>query len=171
MSTNKILTPKQRAFISAWIENGGNGTQAALQALGCSTPNCAASCASRMLRNAKIRDAIGEACQQLELGPERWAKVLDNAMNAEIELVTGPGETVKQPDHRIRLKAVALTAKLLDAYPRGETRHEREHRHLHIEAHESIEVLRFKVLHGRAPTERELKELMPPDQTPAEKEG
>ena len=66
-----------------------------------------------MLRNAKIRDAIGEACQQLELGPERWAKVLDNAMNAEIELVTGPGETVKQPDHRIRLKAVALTAKLL----------------------------------------------------------
>ena len=159
MTMSKPLTPKQRAFVAAWIENGGNGTQAAFQALGCRTPNCGASCASRMLKNAKVREEIERLCRRASLGPERWAEVLANAMEAETELVIGPGEVVKQPDHRIRLKAVDLTARLMDAYPRGESRHEHEHRHLHIEVSEPIEVMRFRVIHGRAPTERELEEL------------
>jgi phage terminase small subunit len=167
MTMSKPLTPKQRAFVAAWIENGGNGTQAAFQALGCRTPNCGASCASRMLKNAKVREEIERLCRRASLGPERWAEVLANAMEAETELVIGPGQVVKQPDHKIRLKAVDLTAKLLDAYPRsGENRQEHEHRHLHIEVSEPIEVMRFRVIHGRAPTELELKELIPASSSP-----
>jgi hypothetical protein len=52
------LTERQRAFVVAWLENGGNGTKAAMLAYGCSTPNAAAVIASRLLRNENIRRAI-----------------------------------------------------------------------------------------------------------------
>ncbi len=43
MGVDKVPASKQRAFINAWIENGGNGTRAALKTLGCSTTNVAES--------------------------------------------------------------------------------------------------------------------------------
>jgi hypothetical protein len=53
----EILTaPKQRRFVIAYVDNGGNGTQAAISA-GYSERS-AASTASRMLKDAKIQAAI-----------------------------------------------------------------------------------------------------------------
>jgi hypothetical protein len=62
---SKHLTPKHQAFIAAWIENGHNGTRAVLLTLGCSTPNCAASCASRLLRTAKVQAVVESAMDRL----------------------------------------------------------------------------------------------------------
>ncbi len=85
-------------------------------------------------------------------------------------MIIGPGETKTLKDHGTRMKAVDLTAKLAGAYPRSEDRQEHQHRHLHLEITEPSEVTRFKLLHGRAPTERKLKELMRPDRTPEEED-
>ncbi len=53
MSAEK-LNQKQEAFCVAFAENGGNGTQAYIDAYHPKTENTAAACASKLLRNAKI---------------------------------------------------------------------------------------------------------------------
>ncbi len=108
MSTNKILTPKQRAFISVWIENGGNGTQAAFQALGCSTPNCAASCASRLLRADKIRAELKRALDTSSLA-EKIVQVIADGLNATLP---PQGPYRDYPDHKTRLKTAHRALKL-----------------------------------------------------------
>lgn len=50
------LTGRQQTFIAAYLENGGNGTQAAIRA-GCK-PASAHVTAARWLRNAKVQAAI-----------------------------------------------------------------------------------------------------------------
>jgi hypothetical protein len=81
-------------------------------------------------------------------------------MAAGCELAIGSGQTIKRPDHSVRLKAVDLAAKLSDAYPHHNEGREHLHRHLHLEIKEPAEVIWFKILHGRAPTPLELKELL-----------
>jgi len=73
-------------------------------------------------------------------------------------MVIGPGLARTRPDHNVRLKAVDLAARLSDAYPH-EPAATHEHLHLHLESTEPIEVMRFRVINGRAPTERELAEM------------
>ena len=164
----KQLTRKQREFIQGYLETD-NGTKAAMVVYDVKSERVAASIASENLTKPNIRTAIDEALRRKNIGPDRWATVLDRALEAETELVIGPGQTKTKPDYGIRLKAVDLSAKLADAYPH-EPAARHEHRHLHLESNEPIEVIRFKVLHGRAPTVRELKELLQPDQTPEEEE-
>ena len=154
------LTRKQQAFVDAYVETG-IGVKAAFKAYDTESDNTARSIASENLTKPNIREAIDKALARKNLGPERWAEVLDDAMQAESELVTGPGQTIKRPDHGTRLKAVDMAAKLADAYPHHNEGREHLHRHLHLEIKEPAEVIRFKILHGRAPTERELKEMMP----------
>ncbi len=85
-------------------------------------------------------------------------------------MIIGPGQTKTPKDHGPRMKAVDLTARMADAYPRSENRQEHPHRHLHLGITEPSETTRFKLLYGRAPTERELKGLMRPDRTPEEED-
>ncbi len=108
MSTNKILTPKQRAFISAWIENGGNGTQAALQAFDCSNPASAATCASRMLRNRKVKAELERALDRSSLA-EKIVQVIADELNATLP-PRGPYRDF--PDHKTRLKTAHRALKL-----------------------------------------------------------
>ena len=55
------LTPKQENFIEAYIDNGGNGTAAALEAYNTTDTNTAAVIASENLRKPKIVSALEEA--------------------------------------------------------------------------------------------------------------
>lgn len=55
------LTTEQQRFVHEYDANGGNGTQAYLASHpDCKSQNAAAACASRMLRNAKVRDQINQ---------------------------------------------------------------------------------------------------------------
>jgi hypothetical protein len=157
------LTRKQQQFVEEYVETG-IGVKAALKAYD-TDYNGARSIASQNLSKVTIKEAIDKALAARNLGPDRWAGVLDSAMDAESELVIGSGQTIKRPDHSVRPKAVDLAAKLSDAYPHHNEGREHLHRHLHLEIKEPAEVIRFKILHGRAPTERELRELMPASST------
>jgi hypothetical protein len=114
MSTNKLLTPKQRAFISAWIDNGGNGTKAAMQAFECSTPASAASCASRMLRNRKVMAELERALDRSSLA-EKIVRVINDGLNATLP-PQGPYRDF--PDHKTRLKTAHKALKMMGAYKR-----------------------------------------------------
>jgi hypothetical protein len=165
------LTKKQRNFISAYIESG-IGVKAAMQSYDVSSYASANSIATQNLQNSSIRAAIDRAWREKNLTPERFAETISDALSAETEMIVGPGTTVSRPDHTTRLKAVDLAAKLGDAYPKSATS-THEHRHLHLETNEPIELMRFRVVYGRSPTEQELKELMQPkppspDETPDE---
>ena len=147
----KRLSKKQSAFVQKYAETG-NATEAAFVA--CETSrDVAHHMGSQNLTKPDIRQEIERLLRKRNIGPERWADVTDDALAAESQ---------RSPDHGTRLKAMDISARLADAYPRDESRHEHEHRRLHVQLTEQIEVLRFKVLHGRAPTERELRELMLP---------
>jgi hypothetical protein len=114
MTTNKLLTPKQLAFINAWIENGGNGTQAALQAFECSTPASAASCARRMLRTEKVRAELERAMNRPSLA-EKIVRVINDGLNATLP-PQGPYRDF--PDHKTRLKTADKALKMMGAYKR-----------------------------------------------------
>lgn len=59
------ITPKQQRFIAAYIANGGNGTQAAIEAG--YAPRSAAVTASEMLKMEKIRKRLdGQKTEQLD---------------------------------------------------------------------------------------------------------
>jgi len=97
------LTTRHIAFMHEWLANGGNGTQAAMRTLGCSSPNCAASCASRLLRSDKVKNVLDRVTAQSGL-PEKIIEVIDRSLNATL-----PDGS---PDHRIRLRAVGVFFKL-----------------------------------------------------------
>jgi len=156
------LSMKQSVFVEKYLETR-NATEAAFTAYD-TNRDVARRIGSENLSKPDIRRAIDEALKAHDITPDRWAKVLDSAMEAESEMTIGPGQTKTRPDHVTRLKAVDLSAKLADAYPH-EPAATHEHRHLHLQIDEPSEVLRFKVIHGRAPTERELRELMPASST------
>lgn len=158
MARRRILSEAQRKFISEYVSNGQNGTQAALAAYDAS-PAAASVIASQNLQKDSIRSRILRLIEQRDIGPDRWAQVLENSMVA----VTDDNK----PDYSTQLKAVDLTAKLADAYPHESTKTvDHRHAHVHVQLTEPIEVTRFRVLHGRAPTERELKSLMEPLRNP-----
>lgn len=77
------LTERQREFVIAWLENGGNGTKAAMLAYGFSTPGAAAVCASRLLRNVNIKRAIKEQMIQSGLSVAGVIQKLMNSLESE----------------------------------------------------------------------------------------
>ena len=156
-ATRRILSEKQRNFIAEYISNGQNGTQAAIASYNVK-PCVAPSIASENLSKPNIRSQILALIDKHSIGPPTWATTLSDALHAESKQAIGNGEVISNPDFAIRLKAVDLCAKLADAYPHTDaSRH--EHRHLHLSVSEDPAILRFKVLHGRAPTEREIADL------------
>ena len=97
------LTTRHIAFMHEWLANGGNGTQAAMRTLGCSSQNSAASCASRLLRSAKVKTVLDRVTAQSGL-PEKIVQVINRSLEATL-----PDGS---PDHGIRLRAVTLAWKL-----------------------------------------------------------
>jgi hypothetical protein len=78
----KPLTPTQRAFLMSWIAYDGNGVKAALNACGCSTPEAAAVCASRLLRNDNIKRAIEEEMEKQGLGIFQIVRKLTSGLDS-----------------------------------------------------------------------------------------
>jgi len=109
------LTRKQSEFVAKYNETA-NPTEAAFAAYD-TNRDVARRIGSENLSKPDIRRAIDEALKANNITPDRWAKVLDGALEAESEMIIGPGQTKTRPDHGTRLKAVDLSAKLADAYP------------------------------------------------------
>ena len=153
MGRSKILPEAQRKFIAEYVSNGQSGVKAYLSAYPGVDIDSARSSSSRLLASDTIRARVLRAIEAHNLGPEVWAETIADAIHADTEKSI--------PDYNVRLKAVDLCAKLSDAYPRetGVT-HDHRHAHLHVQVTEPIEVTRFRVLHGRAPSDRELQALI-----------
>ena len=95
------LRPKQRAFVDAYIETGGNAPEAALRAYNCATRNSARVIAHRNLHNPKVRAYLDFKLQQ------------DDAPDAAIKKLV---EDMESHDWRARSKARDQYFRLLDAY-------------------------------------------------------
>ena len=79
------LTIKQRKFIKAYIKNGGNGTQAALEAFNTTKPNVAGSMAVETLQNPNVQDGLAVALETLGISDEELAKDTYTIVKAGID--------------------------------------------------------------------------------------
>ena len=103
-------TLKQRHFIKAYVQNGGNATQAALEAYD-TTYATARVIGCENLTKPYIRQEIDRLMEAVELSTKDTLRAIKDALNAT--------DKNDYPDHRMRLKAVGLTLKLKGAYPRN----------------------------------------------------
>lgn len=93
MNDQKSLTPKQEEFAKEYVENGYNGTQAALKVYNTTDPNVAGIIAYRNLKRPNVRtyiaslrgdlyDSLGSSLLRtgaLEKAVEKAAKDLENS--------------------------------------------------------------------------------------------
>ena len=100
-------TPKQKGFIMAYVENGGNGTRAALQVYGTEDENTAAAIAYENLRKPQIQRAIGELMENMELSSQDALQTIKEALEAS---------TDKGPNWNARLKAADMLLKVTGGY-------------------------------------------------------
>lgn len=74
------LTPKQRQFVELYVQNRGNGTQAALEAYDTDDPVTAASIAYENLRKPQIQAYLRELLQARTLTKEQvWQQISEDA--------------------------------------------------------------------------------------------
>lgn len=67
----KKLTMKEQKFVTAYIENGGNGTKAALEAYDVGSENAAAHLASKNLRKPAIEEILKAEMERQGITLER----------------------------------------------------------------------------------------------------
>jgi hypothetical protein len=141
MAQRSTLTVKQRKFISAYIANSGNGTQAALASYNTKDPIVAARIASENVRKPDIRAALEIAFEQQGINESRVVRCVREAMDATrpqtVQRIDAEGnvsdETAAVPDHSVRLQAVDRWAKFVGAYEGGPVKkHQHQHAHLHV---------------------------------------
>src|SRR3990167_4928008 len=113
MANNK-LTVKQRQFIKKYVENGGNGTQAALDSYDTMNPNVAHVIASENLQKPTIKRSIELALERAGLTDDSVSELLREAT------VAGLGEKATNSDS---LRGIDMLLRLKDAYPTQKTAH------------------------------------------------
>ncbi len=115
------LTSKQRAFAHAYLETGGNGRKAALQAYDCSSPESASVLAHKTLNNPKVVAYLNYHFLKHGI-PDVIVESLKESLSATkiIKLREGYLEV---PDHTARGKAFDQIAKIMGLYwdPKDET--------------------------------------------------
>ena len=160
------LTIKQQRFVKHYIANGGNGTQAALEAYDTDNENTAANIASTNVRIPKVKQSIQDDLAAENVHTRRLAAKLNKALDAERTVQTADGQVLgKAEDWPTILRAVDITAKLLALYPgsSGEGSFGRHlHQHLHLEG-ESGALLAWIASNRRLPTEAERAEILKAD--------
>lgn len=158
-------TAGQVAFAKEYVRNGYNAS-AAVRAQG-GKGHYAAVQGNRLLKAPVVRALIRKYMGERDVTPERFAGALDDALNAT-KIVGRGGKKI--PDHGMRLRAVHMGLKLLDAYPgSGGEEGGRGGKHLHVHLDQMSNVqLQFLLTHGRYPTEVELKRLEAGDGDSAE---
>jgi len=109
------LTSKQRAFAHAYLETGGNGREAALQAYNCSSPESASVLAHKALNNPKVVAYLNYHFLKHDM-PDAVVETLKESLSATTIVKLGR-EYRKVPDYTARLKAVDQFAKIMDLYP------------------------------------------------------
>jgi len=110
-------TLKQRRFIKAYVQNGGNATQAALEAYD-TTYDTARVIGCENLTKPYIRQEIDRLMEVVELSTKDSLRAIKDALNAT--------DKNNYPDHRMRLKAVGMFFKLKGAYPRNRQTHQHQ---------------------------------------------
>jgi len=116
-------TLKQRRFIKAYVQNGGNATQAALEAYD-TTYATARVIGCENLTKPNIKRVIDCLMEAVELSTKDSLRTIKDAFSAT--------DKNDYPDHRMRLEAVSMFFKLKGAYPRNrQTRQHQPHQHVH----------------------------------------
>lgn len=108
------LTVKQRGFIKRFVENGGNGTQAAMDIYDVKNYNTAHSIASDNLQKGTIRKSIELALERAGLSEDYISELLREAT------VAGLGQKATNSD---TLRGIEMMLKLKDAFPTQKTAH------------------------------------------------
>lgn len=101
------MTIKQKLFVKKYLENGGNGTQAALAVYDTDDSNVAAAISSENLRKPNIQQAIKQALEAEGLSPRSNIKYLKEA------IVSGLGQKATNSD---TLRGLDMLFKLQGAY-------------------------------------------------------
>lgn len=102
-----MVTIKQKLFVKRYVENKGNGTQAALDVYDVKNSNTAHAIASENLRKPTIQQAIHQALEAKGLDPLSIGGYLKEA------IVSGLGVKATNADS---LRGIDLFAKLTGAY-------------------------------------------------------
>jgi len=108
-------TLKQRHFIKAYVQNGGNATQAAWVAYDTEDYDTAKSIGCENLTKPYIRQEIDRLTEAVELSTKDTLRAIGDALRAT--------DKNDYPDHRMRLKAAVMLLKLRGAYPRNRQTH------------------------------------------------
>ena len=117
-------TPKQQRFSAEYVDNGGNGVQAALKTYNTDDYNTANQIAIENLQKPIISREIDRLMKKADLKPEHALRAIKDGLGANNK---------GGPNHPVRLKAADMTLKLHDAYPRGkDVSHQHSHAHLHM---------------------------------------
>ena len=117
------LRQKQKAFIAEYVENGGNGVQAALKVYDTDDYNTANQIARDNLQKPTIMREIEKQMTDTGLTVKKAINAINDGYDAEKK---------GAPDHNVRLRSADMTLKLADAYPRNKEVSHR-HAHLHVE--------------------------------------
>jgi len=157
-SDNKSLRPltaKQAKFTTEYLKNGRNGFKAALEAydLGQSEQNLATArqMASENLTKPNIQAAILALLSKSKPIEEKITTVIDDAMRCDESIISAQA-------HGIRLRGADMAARLIGAYPDQDQQSERRPT-TQINIGVSDIEMRYIVLHGRKPTDAELRQL------------
>lgn len=101
----KAITAKERKFVEAYAENGGNGTKAALKAYGTTHPRRAASMASRTLRKPEVKELLE---RELKKQGITLARSLSPIAKGLVATKVEDGQTVDDLDVQLRASDRAL---------------------------------------------------------------
>jgi len=116
-------TLKQHRFIKAYVQNGGNATQAALEAYD-TTYDTARVIGCENLTKPNIKRVIDCLMEAVELSTKDSLRAIKDAFSAT--------DKNDYPDHRMRLKAAVMLLKLRGAYPRDRQTHQHQpQQHIH----------------------------------------
>ena len=119
-------TLKQKKFVHGYVENGGNATQAALQAYDTEDLNTAHNIGSENLQKPTVQRELAVALKESDVTLKRACKAVGDGLGSDKE--------------NVKLQAAGMTFKLFDAYPRQRVTDHR-HAHLHLSLLKGLEEL------------------------------
>lgn len=131
MVKDKPLTIKQKKFVRAYVNNDGNGRDAAKAVYDVKTDGVAASIASENLNKPNVKAAIELALEKHGITIEKATKPIADGLTAEQEFIDKNGDSHAKPDHNVRLKASGMALKLMGAEQKPEVIPQAVHFHNH----------------------------------------
>ena len=122
------MTVKQRKFVKRYLENGGNGTQAALDAYNTDDPKVAKVIASKNLTLDNIKMEIELALERAGLSDEYISELLRDATTAGMGVKATNADSLRGIDMMLKLKGAYPTAIQKSAHIRIDYRQQLMHK-------------------------------------------